>query len=333
MALTTEPAIGFYTADSRLLDRIYAVARLNGSPFSPRYATEIGNVYALLHKLVQSKGEQLSGKEGVWRMISQAYVAEQIGSNERTVRRHFKRLEKAGLIKYAKHGFLPRKFIQVPPLEQVYALARSSGRVETATSSHLKDISRTSSGDLGAIWVQSGYQVAESNRTSWPSRSGHHGRVKPDIMAESTIQESIQEVNPSNQVRVPLTSFAGRSASASLDPSNQAKVQEKSEPAEEAPAALDKEEDRVMPWDDIESPLEGLTEASERVEEPSTPDPFVNSFAASPVAPPTEQSHPGVYTDKGRIKEARINDLRAEAKRQAALLDLTGSSNRYGLPA
>ena len=172
MASTTEPAIGFYTADSRLLDRIYAVARLNGSPFSPRYATEIGNVYALLHKLVQSKGQQLKGKEGLWRMVSQAYVAEQVGSCVRTVGRHMKRLEGAGLIKYAKQGFLPRKFVQVPPLEQVYALAQLSVRVDSDTSGHLKDISALL-GAFGAIKGRFGYQVSESNRFMSESKRLH----------------------------------------------------------------------------------------------------------------------------------------------------------------
>ena len=300
MASTTEPAIGFYTADSRLLDRIYEIARLNGSPLSARYATEIGNVYALLHKLVQSKGEQLSGKEGLWRMISQSYVAEQVGSCERTVRRHMKRLEEAGLIKYAKNGFLPRKFIQVPPLEQVYALAQLCGRVETATSSHHKDISSTSGGNLGANKGRFGYQVAESNRTSCPSRSGHHGRVEPDIMSESTIQESIQVTNSSNQVRETLTSFAGRSAHASLDLSNQKKIEQESEPAVEAPAALDKEEPESFPWDSIESPTDALTGASESTDESSAPDPVVNSLMTDSVAPPSEQPQPPQVENGGK---------------------------------
>ena len=241
MASTTEPAIGFYTADSRLLDRIYAVARLNGSPFSPRYATEIGNVYALLHKLVQSK-EQLKGQEGLWRMVSQAYVANRSA-----------------------------------------AVSAPSAGIQTARKSRPDQYAKPGSCPTGIHPGSTAGTGLCPGSVKWPSQ-----------------QFKSQRNNPSNQVRVPLTSFAGRSAPASLDPSNQEKVQEKSE-ARKAPTALDKEEDRVMPWDDIETPLEGLTEASERAEEPSTPDPFVNSFAAAPVAPPTEQSHPGAYTDRAEI--------------------------------
>ena len=100
----------------------------------------------------------------------------------------------------------------------------------------------------------------------------------------------------------------------------------------EAPAALDKEEHEGL-WNWDLKPSEGLVEASEGIAGEGRAASFVNSIASAVTAKPGKQSSPEPYTDGGRVEEARVNDLRANAKRQAALLDLTGSANRYGLPA
>ncbi|WP_415409795.1 hypothetical protein ACLM45_13580 [Synechococcus sp. A10-1-5-9] len=98
--------------------------------------------------------------------------------------------------------------------------------------------------------------------------------------------------------------------------------------ARRAPSALNKE----MPLVSIAVPSEAITGASQRVADAISDGHLVNSSVASPPAKNQSLQVKNGLSDQ-EAEEERLSRLRAEAHRQAANLPLSGSANRYGIPA
>lgn len=151
--LSQPPEIrGFYQVDLRLVDALHQIGEANGCPLTPTNSRAVAEFYSVLHR-VFSNGKDtftLPGKEGRWKQVDQEWLATSTGLSDRTIRRRLKTLEAIGVIRYAKHGWIAKKYLQVISLEQAWCDANS-------------DNARITNGDSGATQGRQSAYICQSS--------------------------------------------------------------------------------------------------------------------------------------------------------------------------
>ena len=167
--LSQPPSIrGFYQVDIRLVDALHQVGEANGCPLTPTKSRAVAEFYSVLQRVFSNGNDSytLQGKEGRWKQVDQEWLANSTGLSDRTIRRRLKTLEAIGVIRYAKQGWIAKKYLQLISLEQAWRDANSEDSGATRVQQSADKVTTFAS------------RVSESTWTDCPSRSGQVVRVK-----------------------------------------------------------------------------------------------------------------------------------------------------------
>ena len=187
--LSAPPEIrGFYQVDLRLVDALHQVGEANGCPLTPTNSRAVAEFYSVLQRVFSNGNDThtLQGKEGRWKQVDQEWLANSTGLSDRTIRRRLKTLEAIGVIRYAKQGWIAKKYLQVISLEQAWrdAISDDSGATQVQQKGDKVHTPAT--------------RVSESTWTDCPSRSGQSVRVEADKLSESNKRQLTKQPSLDN---------------------------------------------------------------------------------------------------------------------------------------
>jgi hypothetical protein len=188
------------STDRRFVAAVAQVAHANGYPILLRTAQPMAELYAHLSRIWNAKAGtkpfSLPRKDGLWKQVDQQYLADGLIWSVKTVSRNLLKLERAGLIRYARHGYISKKYVQLLSLE----LALSNAAVVQMHSPYAEQ----SPADT---------QVSITYRTRSPLGNGHDVRCLSDMKSvanterlhrESNDIESNQELSPQRSCEHPV---------------------------------------------------------------------------------------------------------------------------------
>lgn len=147
-ALSSPPEIrGYYQVDLGLTQTLYDISVANGCPLTTCNSRALTDFYSVLWRVFNLGNDTftLKGKQGQWKQVDQNWLAKSTKLSIRTVKRRLKDLADIGVIKYSKHGYIPEKYLQVMPIEEVWREAtsvdqsRSTDGLQTDNKRHSSD--------------------------------------------------------------------------------------------------------------------------------------------------------------------------------------------------
>ena len=218
---------GYFQVDGSLWAIIWDVCDTAGYPLPPKSAKYYVEFYSLLMRIYK-KGNppfELTGKQGLWKCVDQNYLAEANYCSISTVGRYLRFLHKVGLIKYIKHGYTHKKYLQVinPKVAYQHAVKKgeTSSRTDDSVSYPLKrqkdrisktpvestslSISTKKSIDSALKVTESsknGTPLTESKKSCWKNQIGQVERIEKGNLKESnTIQTKEPLLNNVNTVK------------------------------------------------------------------------------------------------------------------------------------
>ena len=216
---------GYFQVDGSLWAIIWNICDTAGYPLPPKSAKYYVEFYSLLMRIYK-KGNppfELTGKQGLWKCVDQNYLAEANYCSISTVGRYLRFLHKVGLIKYIKHGYTHKKYLQVlnPKVAYQHAvkkgetsrrkddsvsypLKRQKDRIsETPVESTTLSIRNQNSLDNASKVTESsmnGTPLRESKQSSWKNRVDQVERIETVKLKESnTIQTKEPLLNNLNK--------------------------------------------------------------------------------------------------------------------------------------
>ena len=218
---------GYFQVDDSLWEIIWDVCNVAGHPLPSKSAKYYVEFYSLLMR-IYTKGNppfELTGKQGLWKCVDQNYLAEANYCSISTVGRYLRFLHKVGLIKYIKHGYTHKKYLQVinPKVAYQHAVKKgeTSSRTDDSVSYPLKrqkdrisktpvestslSISTKKSIDSALKVTESsknGTPLTESKKSCWKNQIGQVERIEKGNLKESnTIQTKEPLLNNVNTVK------------------------------------------------------------------------------------------------------------------------------------
>ena len=217
---------GYFQVDDSLWEIIWDVCNTSGHPLPSKSAKYYVEFYSLLMR-IYTKGNapfELKGKQGLWKCVDQNFLAKANYCSVSTIGRYLRFLHKVGLIRYIKHGYTHKKYLQVlnPKVAYQHAvkkgetsrrkddsvsypLKRQKDRIsETSVESTTVSISTQNSIDNASKVTESsmnGTPLTESKQSSWKNRVGQVERIETVKLKESnTIQTKEPLLNNVNTV-------------------------------------------------------------------------------------------------------------------------------------
>ena len=218
---------GYFQVDGSLWAIIWDVCDTAGHPLPPKSSKYYVEFYSLLMRIYK-KGNppfELTGKQGLWKCVDQNYLAEANFCSVSTVGRYLRFLHKVGLIKYIKHGYTHKKYLQVINPNDAYQQAVENGETyskkddsvsyplkrqkdrinETPVERMNLSIGTQNSMDNAVKVTESskdGTPLTESKQSGWKNPFGQVERIENVKLKESnTIQTKEPLLNNVNKAK------------------------------------------------------------------------------------------------------------------------------------
>jgi hypothetical protein len=121
-AAVADQAYALISSDPRLAIAIAELAHATGYPATMQAARPMADLYVHISRIWATKRGtspfHLKGKDGLWKQVDQQYLADGLNWCLRTVSRNLNKLERIGLIRYERQGYISSKYLQLVSIEQ-----------------------------------------------------------------------------------------------------------------------------------------------------------------------------------------------------------------------
>ncbi len=167
---------GYFYIDSDLVLKVAQLALNKRLLLSLQKLKSLTELYSLLYR-VWTKGRErypLNGKSGLWKQITQEWLAEKTSCSIKSVERRLAVLKSLGLLLYERQGYIQKKYFQLVTIEDALHL----------TDKNLSDAEQTNS------------RLAKRQPVGYP-------KDKLSVANTRTKQEAIEKVSIEQTFKVP----------------------------------------------------------------------------------------------------------------------------------